>query len=347
MRFQTESVRSLLCAAAAAAWLAGLPACVADNMLGVDTGKPDAGSDGPLVQYTALSYDSTNDQLVVGAVGGLKFFDATDGHKLQEVDFDLGLTLVARRAGGMVTAIDSQTVWIFDDDGNVPRTIPQPVGQFAADLALDGSLIAIGDIAGRVHLFHTQTGAEIAWPAWPEAEGSIINSARFSPDGVYLAAASSSAIRIWRVFDGSLVTEILGSSGSMAFSGTGELAIAREGPLEIFAIPSGTQVASYPVGSPWPLVVYSADGTLLAIGPAAASADDTLVQIFDRVRGAEAVRLSDDPQTRPPQIGGKPRYVVGLTFAGPDRIAVAWDDGRLAAFRLSDGALVWSRVDQD
>ena len=72
MRFQTRCVRSRF---ALRRPPLGWPVSprVADNMLGVDTGKADAGSDGPLVEYTALSYDSTNDQLVVGAVGGLSF----------------------------------------------------------------------------------------------------------------------------------------------------------------------------------------------------------------------------------------------------------------------------------
>src|SRR5678809_1551423 len=99
MTFRIERARALLSAAAVALWLAG-PACVADNRLGFDTEKPDAGDDGgwqpdaadngPLVQYTAISFDPANNQLVVGAIGSLKFFDATDGHKLREIAFGLG-----------------------------------------------------------------------------------------------------------------------------------------------------------------------------------------------------------------------------------------------------------------
>src|SRR6476661_7939629 len=168
MTFPIERVRALLCVAAVAAWLTGGAACIADNKLGFDTEKPDAGDSatpdggdtGPLVQYTAISYDSTNDQLVVGLVGGVKFFGATDGHKVREMAFGTGLTFVVGRAGGM----------------------------FTADRAPDGSIVATGDWNGRVHLFRTATGAELAWPAWPEAESSGIDSVRFSPDGAFLAA---------------------------------------------------------------------------------------------------------------------------------------------------------------
>src|SRR6478752_119979 len=150
MTFPIERVRALLCVAAVAAWLTGGAACIADNKLGFDTEKPDAGDSatpdggdtGPLVQYTAISYDSTNDQLVVGLVGGVKFFGATDGHKVREMAFGTGLTFVVGRAGGMITAVDNATVWILDDDGNLLRTIAQPAGMFAADLAPDGSIVA-------------------------------------------------------------------------------------------------------------------------------------------------------------------------------------------------------------
>jgi WD40 repeat protein len=312
-------------------------------MLGIDTGTD--GGDSPLVQYTALSYDPTNNQLITGAVGSLKFFDAADGHKLRELDFGHALNFVVGRAGGTTAAIDGESVWIFDDDGNLLRTISlQPT--FAAALAPDGTLVATGDVDGHVHLFRTATGAEIGWPVWAEAEGAPVYGLAFSPDGTYLAASSPSGNRIWKVFDGSLVTEIPGLGSPMAISSTSELALDREGLLEIFAIPGGTRVASYPVAGDQPRIVYSPDGTLLAIGPEAVWTGDPPIRIIDRARG-ESVTLFDDPQTRPPQIGDKPRYVVALAFVGPDRVAVAWDDGRVAAFRASDGALVWSRVDAD
>ena len=74
---------------------------------------------------------------------------------------------------------------------------------------------------------------------------------------------------------------------------------------------------------------------------------DAVIRVIDRATGAEAVRLFDDPRTRPADTGPKPRVVAALTFAGPDLVAVAWDDGRLAAFRLSDGSRLWSRLDSD
>ena len=162
----------------------------------------------------------------------------------------------------------------------------------------------------------------------------IINGVRFSPHGVYLAVASESAI-----------SDLARSSTAR---GDGDPWLERpHGLLRDRRACNRSRVPSR--SSPSPVAPgWRADSrrelsaarrllggrTLLAVGPAAASADDTLVQIFDRVRGAEAARLSDDPQTRPPQIRRQARYVVGLTFAGPDRIAVAWDDGRLGCLSL-------------
>jgi WD40 repeat protein len=313
---------------------------MADHVLGIDTGKGDS------AQYTAFSYDATNDQLITATVGTLKFFDAADGHKLKEVDFGSGgYDVAVGRAGGTTAAIDGENAWIFDDAGSLLRTISLPPTVSAA-LAPDGTSVATGDAGGHIHLYRTGTGAEIRSLASAESVGASIYSVAFSPDGTYLAASSLFGNRLWNVADASLVTDIPGSASPMAISSTGELAIDGAGVLEIFAIPDGTRLASYPISSAQPRIAYSSDGTLLAVGPEPVWPDDSPARIIDRA-GGESVKLFDDPQTRPPQIGSKPRYVVGLAFAGPDRVAVAWSDGRLAAFRVTDGTRVWSRVDSD
>jgi hypothetical protein len=134
----------------------------------------------------------------------------------------------------------------------------------------------------------------------------------------------------------------------MYFSATGDLAVNRATSFEIFAIPGGNMVASYPIDYAQWYVGYSANGTLLAFGTLSNwPPGELVIQIIDRARGRQTVTLFDDPQRRPPDTGPKPRYPVALTFVGADRVAVAWNDGRLATFRASDGALLWSRVDSD
>lgn len=320
--------------------LAGLAGCTADTVLGIDTGTDTS------FQYTALSYDSTNDQLIAGTVGGLKFFAAADGHKLRQIDFgDDSYIFAVGRAGGTTAAIDGESAWIFDDAGSLQRTISLTPA-VAAALAPDGASVATGDAGGWIHLYRTATGAEIRWPAWAASAGAAISSVAFSLDGTYLAQSSPAGNRLWNVADGTLVTDIPGSASPIAISSTGEVAVEDAGLLQIFTIPGGTRLASYPVSSSQPRIVYSSDGTLLAIGPEPAWPNDSPARIIDRAT-AESVKLIDDPQTQPPQTGSKQRYVVGLTFAGPDRVVVAWDDGRIAAFRASDGTRVWSRVAAD
>jgi len=141
--------------------------------------------------------------------------------------------------------------------------------------------------------------------------------------------------------------DIPGHGDDIAYSTAGELAVRRGAVVDVFAVPSGTQLASYPTGM-HPLIAYSADGMRLAVTSPDPEVVDTGVRVIDRVNGAAAVELIDDPQTRLPEAECcAPHFKVALTFAGPDRIAVAWSDGRLAAFRLSDGARVWSRLDSD
>src|ERR671926_412260 len=119
MTSNIERLRALLCAGAAAAWLAGPAACAADNMLGVDTG------DETLVQYMSLSYDATNDRLLAGHAGGVKLFAAADGRKLQEIAGDEGtFNVMVGPAGGMIVAGDAYAVRVYDRDGTLQRAIP-------------------------------------------------------------------------------------------------------------------------------------------------------------------------------------------------------------------------------
>ena len=351
MTFRTEDHRSLLCAAAAAVWLAGPAACTADNVLGFDTGEP--ASVAP-IQYFALSYDASRDQLLVGTNRGVTLFQAADGRKAQSIAIDGTSIFLARRAGGVITASDYDRARIFDDDGNLLRTIVHPrEGVASLDLAPDGSKIETSTlapdgskIAGFVRLVDTATGAETDLSLPLPAEFPAIYHMVFSPDGGYLAAAYP-GIRIWRISDSAVWADIPGHGDDIAYSTAGELAVRRDAVVDVFALPSGTQLASYPTGM-HPLIAYSADGTRLAVTSPDPEVVDSGVRVIDRVNGAEAVELFDDPQTRPPEAACcAPRFKVALTFAGPDRIAVAWSDGRLAAFSLSDGARVWSRLDSD
>jgi WD40 repeat protein len=363
MTFRTEYLRSLICAAAAAVWLAGPAACTADNLLGVDTGDPP--SDLP-IQYSTLSYDASRDQLVVGTNRGVNLFQAADGRKSQSIAVDGGLfRLLARRAGGMLITFDEDNrARIFDDDGNLLRTIVNPNGIGSLDLSPDGRTIMTSfadllpdginvrtpyPLVGHVRFVDTGTGAESDFSLPLAAEAPVIYHMVFSPDGSYLAAQYPST-RIWRISDRAVWADIPGGGDGIAsvgdgiaFSAAGEIAVRQGAIVDVFAVPSGAKLASYPTGAR-PLMAYSADGTRLAVtAPDMGIAVNDGVSVIDRVNGADTVELFDDPQTSPPG----PRFKVALTFAGPDRIVVAWNDGRLAAFSSSDGARVWSRLDSD
>jgi hypothetical protein len=320
--------------------------CSADNVVGVDPPI-----DVPIA-YAALSYDASTDQLVVGTDRSVELFQAADGRKLQSIVIPgifPGTTMVlARRAGGTIVASDYDRARIFDDAGNLLRTIVHPrEGVSGLDLSLDGRTIATSSPNDRVRLVDTMTGAatDLSLPAAYEAP--TIFHIRFSPDGSYLAADVPST-RVWRLSDGAVWADMPGQGNGIAFSAAGEIARLGLTTVDVFAVPSGTKLASYPTGGGFqPTFCYSPDGTRLALNLIESQYPETVVNVIDRANGSDTVKLFDDPQSRPPAVPGKLGAIVALTFAGPDRIAVAWDDGRLAAFRVADGVRIWSRVDSD
>jgi hypothetical protein len=71
------------------------------------------------------------------------------------------------------------------------------------------------------------------------------------------------------------------------------------------------------------------------------------ITLFDAATGLEVRRLTDPSPLRAPEQAGF-RDVSEMVFVeNGTRLVVAWRSGRLASWRVEDGALLWSRLDGD
>jgi WD40 repeat protein len=249
--------------------------------------------------------------------------------------------MLVQQGGDVIAASWLGNLWIIDPvAGTELQYIALPQQIYALGLSADGSVVVSGGIDGHVRRFRTADGGEIGPPLLPSSQG-FVNHVEVSPDGLHLAAATPEGAHVWRASDGTLVTDVPGRANTLAFRPDGlAIAVGTDSAVEVHAVPDGHLLATYPYA--YRFLAYSSDGRKLAT-----SANARTVTVLDTTTGAALVTLSDDSALAPSE-GDGPRALKDLSFvAGDARLAVAWGGGRLTEWRVSDGSVVFSRLDSD
>jgi len=186
---------------------------------------------------------------------------------------------------------------------------------------------------------------------WRTADGALIRTIfpggyriAFSPNNLYIAAASGSLVRLWRI-DGLLVRAMDISplvETSIAFSPDGQLLLVAgrsssspaQYQAQIWRLMDGTRIRTIPLDAHPLCVAFSPDGQYMAIG------DD--VSRFGRVH---VWRVSDGAlfRTFSAHLGG----VRGIAFSADGRYLISGSaDATISISQLADGALM-QIYDQD
>ena len=303
------------------------------------------GGGGPIpTYYYSLSFSSEHNRLAVSGDGGVMLFDPMTGSKIRTIDPGTGYAALVRQGGNLMSAAHLGNLWLFDGTGALQRTIPHPYQVYSMAMSADGSVLVSGDIAGRVRRFRTGDGSEIL-PALAPNSGDFVNDVDIAADGLHVAAAVEEGVRIWRMVDGALVTTIpVSFARSAAFAPDGrQIAVLSGSGLEIYAVSGGGKVRNYPDTVQPTRFAFSADSRKLAV----AVDNGDSIAIFDVASATELVTLFDNSELRPPEPAGF-RDVSEMAFVAQDsRLVVAWRSGRLAAWRVEDGTLLFSRLNDD
>jgi WD40 repeat protein/tRNA A-37 threonylcarbamoyl transferase component Bud32 len=172
----------------------------------------------------------------------------------------------------------------------------------------DGSRIASSDEAGRIWLWDTLSGAEVA--SWMGHEGSIPDVA-FSPDGRFLASGSyDRTLAIWEVQTRALVRRLPNerSVWAIAYSPDGHLIVSGgdDPTTRVWETSSGKIVRSLSsTGSLLvPSLIFLPDGKQLAVGRQGGNIEiwnigsGKLMQVLRTGSTALAFRLAVDPTGR-------------------------------------------------
>jgi WD40 repeat protein len=291
------------------------------------------------VSYESLSYSAKADVLAVAGSGGITLFDASSGLKRRTLDPGRGYaSLVAQGSGVLATSLLGD-LWLLDPAGAETHHLQLENQVYSLALSSDESVVVSGGIDGAVRRFQTADGLEIG-PALLPVSHDYVNQVQVSPDGLYVAAATSEGAHVWSTADGTLAADIAGRALTLAFAPDSHtLAVGTDAAVELHAIPDGHTIATYPSAV---AVAYAADGSKLALSPDGAS-----VTVVDATSGTTLATLVDDSPLRQPE-PPQTREVAGLAFVGGgSRVAVAWRGGRLTEWQLSDATRVFSRLDAD
>jgi WD40 repeat protein len=293
------------------------------------------------VSYESLSYSAKADVLAVAGSGGIILFDASSGAKLRTVDPGRGYASLVAQGTGVLAASLLGDLWLLDPAGAETHHLQLENQVYTLALSSDASVVVSGGIDGAVRRFQTADGLEVG-PALLPVSHDYVNQVQVSPDGLYVAAATSEGAHVWSTADGTLAADIAGRALTLAFAPDSHtLAVGTDAAVELHAIPDGHTIATYPSAAAV-AVAYAADGSKLALSPDGAS-----VTIVDATSGTTLATLVDDSPLRQPE-PPQTREVAGLAFVGGDsRVAVAWRGGRLTEWQLSNAARVFSRLDAD
>lgn len=263
-----------------------------------------------------------------GSDHSIGLWDANSGARLEPLEghSDFVKAVAFSRNGRMLVAGGADhTVRLWSvANGHTLRTI----------LAHDswvGSVIFTPDnhkVASRggdqtIRLWDVITGRQLQSYAAAGA-GADSNSIAISPDGRTLAAASSNAIRLWSLGDGTALGTLTGHAASVeavAFSPDGlTLASADErGTIKLWSVATRAALRTLTGHASWVAsIAFSSDGRVLASGGA-----DRTVRLWDVASGRELHTLL-----------GHTAPVTAVAIAAKDSVLASSDEG--AVIKLWD-----------
>ena len=190
--------------------------CESRNLLGVL-----AADDYTQGTYTQMGHLPDQAALAVAGSEGISTFEETTGLRTARlVTAPVGdLSWSGGKLAALRTTVNRfADVLLFDQLSMPPdsRVVPNQVQSFAVGLSPDASVLAIGEDLGHVARMLLSDGSELTPTLGPDARDPV-HSVQISPDGVYIAGASSDMVRIWRSSDAALVTHLSGTNVPIAF----------------------------------------------------------------------------------------------------------------------------------
>lgn len=236
--------------------------------------------------------------------------------------------------GSLLAVATSTGVYLYEHPGLKVRDVfsgSSPLTSLA--LSPDGTLLAAGDRAGKVHLWRVEDGELLRTFNGHE----WIRDVAFSSDGRYLGAGSDDGdLRIWQVSDGLVWRVFTGErhTSTIAFSPDGRTFAAGAGSeIWIWDIAGEEQVAVLRGHQGRVTVIaYSPDGETLASGSL-----DRTVKLWNPSDGVLLETLSSGSYVAVHEIAFSPtgdRLAVGLEGRRGDVV-----QGTVQLWDLDDGSL--------
>jgi WD40 repeat protein len=155
-----------------------------------------------------------------------------------------------------------------------PGTIPLPGGLRSPLVSVNGRLLMAAGDGSTLRVLDAGTGSQTASINVPETtrgRGVLISAVALSTDGLYAAAANFPTISVFRVSDGKGIAEITltGSIHALAIGPETQsgrfVAAAISNTLHLFAVTEQKEIRIFPFPGSVNSVVFSADGTRVAV----------------------------------------------------------------------------------
>lgn len=153
---------------------------------------------------------------------------------------DFAFYITPQRGVERIAVVQSDKVRIRRPNGNEFHTLKIGMSHTMVDFAPDGETIASAG-AGGVQLWSFKTGEKL-WEN--DTLIGVVNEVVFSPNGEWIAVASSDNIlRIWNAIDGTLVAELSGHGGEIhaieiSPDATFMLSASQDGTVAVWGIPA-------------------------------------------------------------------------------------------------------------
>jgi polar amino acid transport system permease protein len=251
-----------------------------------------------------------------------------------------------------------------------PLKLPVVSEIHSLDLALDGSLAAVGAADGDVRIWEVPPGIntsvgkefsvadEVPWPVrtLPGPGGPVLEVG-FTPDGAMLIGATQDGrVRVWNVADDAVVQEFdlgAGSLADVALAGNRQVmaALDEDGAIHVWDVTAEQEIQSITAGeSPREAVALNGDGTLVAAG-VGTGAQVWSVQTGELVQALEAYCEEGASATQEAceEAGedwlGHDEEVTSLAFSPDDLLlATGSADTTVIFWDLETGEAKWSGV---